>query len=118
MLSGCDLPNVVVSLAALLAAFLAGRWTTYGGASAAAANRRLVDVAPDVAEALYTPPPGHGQVAVPSRFRDVRGEVHNLRIGGFRFNVLVSRANSVRSGDVHRSDQLDLIFSGCERGAP
>eukprot|EP00966_Prymnesium_polylepis_P281339 6500733-Prymnesium_polylepis.1 len=64
--SGCDLPNVVVSLAALLAAFLAGRWTTYGGASAGAAARRLADVAPEVAEALYSPPAGHGEVAVPS----------------------------------------------------
>ena len=63
-------------------------------------------------ELLYSPPAGHGEVSVPSVVRDARGEVQNLRIGGFRFNVLVSEAGTLRSGDVHRSPQYDMIFSG------
>lgn len=72
----------------------------------------IKDVAPDVADHLYAPPPRHGEVAVPSVVRDSRGAVHNLKIGGFRFNVLVSSANTLRSGDVHRANQYDMIFSG------
>ena len=109
-----DLASAVVSLAALVGAFAMGRWSTIGGPSALRL-KKLSDVAPEVAPLLYSPPAGHGEVAVPSTVRDVRGEVHNLRFGGFRFNVLVSKAGAVRSGDVHRSDQLDLIFSGCVR---
>ena len=91
-----------------LIAFIAGRWT---GARESKAPR-LAAVAPDVEPHLYSPPPKHGEVAVPSTVRDARGAVHNLRIGGFRFNVLESRAGTVRSGDVHKANQLDMVFSG------
>ena len=47
-----------------------------------------------------------------SVLRDARGEIHNLQIGAARFNVLASRAGAMRSGDVHRSRQLDLVFRG------
>jgi hypothetical protein len=65
-----------------------------------------------VAEQTYKPPPGHGEVAVPSMHEDIRGAVHNLQIGGFRFNVLVSRSGVLRSGDVHPCRQFDMIFQG------
>ena len=71
----------------------------------------LNDVADEVKRALYSPPEGHGEVEVPSVMRDVRGEIHNLRIGGVRFNVLVSRAGTMRSGDVHAQTQYDLILA-------
>lgn len=104
--------SAIVSIAVLIATFAIGRWSTIAGPSALKI-KRLDEVDPEVSLELYSPPDGHGDVPVPSVVKDVRGEVHNLKIGGFRFNVLVSRAGSVRSGDVHRVDQLDLIFSGC-----
>lgn len=75
----------------------------------------LPDVESDVAAQLYSPPAHHGNVAVPSVFSDARGQVHNVRFGGFRFNVLVSEPGTLRSGDVHRADQLDMIFEGLVR---
>ena len=74
--------------------------------------RPLSAVAPEVAPGLYDPPAGHGEVQVPSVHLDARGAVHNLKFGGFRFNVLVSRGGTLRSGDVHTSPQLDMIFEG------
>ena len=106
--------DVIVSVVALVCAFCMGRWTTIGGGASgglrSASSRMQVSLPPE--DELRNPPPGHGAVAVPSVIRDVRGETNNLRIGGFRFNVLVSRAGSVRSGDVHQSDQYDMIFQG------
>ena len=97
----------LASGAALIVAFCAGRWS-----AAAPRPTPLADVAPDVRESLYSPPPGHGEVQVPSTVSDARGEVHNLRLGGFRFNVLVSKEGTMRSGDVHTREQLDMIFAG------
>ena len=96
-------------LLALPVAFLAGRWS--------AANKlpppiKLGRVEPDVVRHLYSPPAAHGVVSIPSVVRDARGAVHNLMIGSFRFNVLETRAGVARSGDVHRSDQLDFVFKG------
>ena len=91
-----------------IAAFIAGRWSFILKPS----QKPLDDVATEVKPHLYSPPVGHGLVSVPSVVRDARGEVHNLEAGGFRFNVLVSHAGVLRSGDVHRSRQFDLIFSG------
>ena len=99
-------PPVVLLVTSALA-FFAGRWS-----NALRKPNILKDVAAEVQPHLYSPPPMHGEVEVPSIVKDVRGEVHNLRIGGFRFNVLVSEKDTLRSGDVHRSDQLDMIFSG------
>ena len=73
---------------------------------------RLQSVAPEVLSELYDPPKRHGAVRVPSVVTDARGEVHNMQIGGFRFNVLLSEKGTLRSGDVHRADQLDFIFEG------
>ena len=103
------LPTGVIVALSSIAAFLAGRWSSVSQPGKPAI---LKEVASDVAPHLYSPPPFHGEVAVSSTVRDARGEVHNLRIGGFRFNVLVSEKGTLRSGDVHRNDQLDMIFSG------
>ena len=103
------LPTGVIVALSSIAAFLAGRWSSVSQPGKPAI---LKEVASDVAPHLYSPPPFHGEVAVPSTVRDARGEVHNLRIGGFRFNILVSEKGTLRSGDVHRNDQLDMIFSG------
>jgi hypothetical protein len=104
----------VGQLGLLAAAFLAGRWTHSLGTGPPQAV--LSDVAPEERHLLYTPPPGHGAVEVStttsSVLRDARGEIHNLRIGAARFNVLASRAGAMRSGDVHRSRQLDMVFTG------
>lgn len=106
------LPAILVGLLA----FVLGRLSV--GASPACAPALgsappLKDVADEVKRALYSPPDGHGEVAVPSVLRDARGEIHNLRIGGVRFNVLVSRAGTMRSGDVHAQTQYDLILKVC-----
>ena len=104
----------VGQLGLLAAAFLAGRWTHSFGTGSPLVE--LSDVAPEERHLLYTPPPGHGAVEVSttttSVLRDARGEIHNLRIGAARFNVLASLAGAMRSGDVHRSRQLDMVFSG------
>jgi hypothetical protein len=60
-------------------------------------------------------PAQHTDVRVPSKLIDARGEIHNLRIGGFRHNVLVSRPGALRSGDVHRARQLDVLYKGSVR---
>lgn len=100
----------LVTLAALVS-FCAGRWSV----SVVFKPTPLTDVASDVASDLYSPPAGHGLVRVPSTVTDRRGEVHNLELGNFRFNVLESKAGALRSGDVHRREQRDMIFSGCAR---
>jgi hypothetical protein len=95
---------------------LCGRWSVGENACeqphlhAAAAQPQ--QVASEILRALYDPPAGHAEVAVPSVHHDVRGEIHNMQIGTARFNVLVSRAGTLRSGDVHGVPQLDLIFTG------
>ena len=88
--------------------FLAGRWST----TCNSPPKPLKDVEPEVQPLLYSPPSGHGVVTVPSVFNDARGAVHNMEVGGFRFNVLVSDAGTLRSGDVHRSNQYDMLWMG------
>ncbi len=97
---------------ALSAAFITGRLTHTGWDLFPTGRPKLQDVAPEERDLLYSPPTGHGVVEVPSIHRDARGEIHNLQIGDARFNVLVTYAGAMRSGDVHRSRQLDLVFSG------
>ena len=101
------IPTPWVLLLVSCGSFFAGRWSC-----AAARKEMLIDVAPEVLPLLYDPPRGHGAVEVPSVKRDARGAVHNLQIGSFRFNVLESAKGTLRSGDVHKSPQLDMIFSG------
>lgn len=96
-------------LAAL--AFCIGRWSSCH----APKPLLLSAVTSEVDAELYPPPKRHGKVSVPSVIRDARGEVHNLRFGGQRVNILVSAAGTVRSGDVHRAKQLDMMFSGHAR---
>ena len=103
------MPSVACSALALATAFFIGRWTHSFGRQQ---QTELSNVAPEERNLLYTPPPGHGAVKVPSILRDARGEIHNLRIGAARFNILATLAGAMRSGDVHRSRQLDLVFSG------
>lgn len=93
--------------AACVVFFVLGRWS-----QSPPIRRPLQHMEKYVAEQTYKPPPGHGEVAVPSTHEDIRGAVHNLRIGGFRFNVLVSRSGVLRSGDVHPCRQFDMIFQG------
>ena len=92
-------------------AFLVGRWSR-GNVDCPMPSPALDTVDAEVLPHLYSPPRGHGRVEVPSTVSDARGSVHNLLIGGFRFNVLVSHAGTKRSGDVHQSRQLDMLFSG------
>ena len=104
--------HVLCRVLALSAAFITGRLTHTGWDLFATGRPKLQDVAPEERDLLYSPPTGHGVVEVPSIHRDARGEIHNLQIGDARFNVLVTYAGAMRSGDVHRSRQLDLVFSG------
>jgi len=98
------------SLAIFMVGYIAGRLRDKGCGDAA--PQPLTDVAYEVRSALYAPPKRLGAVAVPSVVPDARGAVHNLQVGGFRFNVLVSEAGTLRSGDVHKADQLDMVFEG------
>ncbi len=96
-----------------LAVFLAGRWSVGSGSIAKPWRYYLYGPGSGVDKTLLTEPPsGHSEVQVPSVLQDARGSIHNLRIGGFRFNVLVSKAGALRSGDVHTTRQHDFIFSG------
>ena len=71
--------------------------------------------AADVLPLLYDPPTGHSKVAVSQVKSDTRGAVHNLEFGGFRVNVLVSSAGTLRSGDLHPARQNDFLFKGRAR---
>lgn len=51
-------------------------------------------------------------VPVPSVYKDVRGEIHNFRVGNKRINLLYSKSQTMRSGDIHKSVQHDFVFSG------
>ena len=58
---------------------------------------------------------GPGRIAnapVPSVFCDDRGEIHRLRVGGKRLNLLFSKANVMRSGYLHPNYTKDYIISG------
>jgi hypothetical protein len=110
------LKNQLFLMLAAVFIFLCGRWSVREHCVAPlGAGPAPRAVAAEVEPSLYEPPTGHAVVPVPSVVKDARGEIHNLMIGGARFNVLVSRAGTMRSGDVHRWPQLDLIFSGLVR---
>jgi hypothetical protein len=51
-------------------------------------------------------------VPVPSIYQDERGEIHNLKIGDERLNLLYTKAGVMRSGDLHADTQHDFVFSG------
>jgi hypothetical protein len=58
------------------------------------------------------PPNVNQPVPVPSIYRDERGEIHNLKIGDQRLNILHTKAGVMRSGDLHVDTQHDFVFSG------
>ncbi len=45
-------------------------------------------------------------------YKDHRGEIHRLNLGGVKFNVLFTKAGVMRSGDYHPNTQYDFILSG------
>ena len=58
--------------------------------------------------------PSKGDLSSPV-FRDGRGEIHRLEIGGTKLNMLFSKAGVLRSGDVHKNTQFGFVFSGLVR---
>jgi hypothetical protein len=58
---------------------------------------------------------GPGRIAnapVPSVFSDDRGEIHRLRVGGRRINLLYSKAQVMRSGYLHPNNTHDFVVFG------
>jgi len=45
-------------------------------------------------------------------YKDSRGEIRRYEINGVKFNVLITKAGVMRSGDYHPNTQYDLILSG------
>jgi len=58
---------------------------------------------------------GPGRIAkapVPSIFVDDRGDIHRLRCGGQRINLLFSKKGVMRSGYLHPHAMHDVVVSG------
>lgn len=58
---------------------------------------------------------GPGRIAnspVPSIYQDDRGEIHRLRVGHRRMNVLYSKEGVMRSGYLHPHSMNDFVVSG------
>lgn len=58
---------------------------------------------------------GPGRIAnspVPSIFRDDRGEIHRMRVGGTRVNMLFSKRDVMRSGYLVLSKTVHFVVSG------
>eukprot|EP00980_Cylindrotheca_fusiformis_P027861 scaffold22560_cov135-Cylindrotheca_fusiformis.AAC.72 len=58
---------------------------------------------------------GPGRIAnspVPSIFRDDRGSIDRLRVGGKRINILHSKAGVMRSGYLHAESKFDYLMCG------
>ncbi|CAB9513923.1 expressed unknown protein [Seminavis robusta] len=58
---------------------------------------------------------GPGRIAnspVPSIFVDDRGEIHRLRVGGKRINMLFSKKDVMRSGYLHNHKTFSFVVSG------
>lgn len=58
---------------------------------------------------------GPGRIAsapVPSIFVDDRGEIHRLRVGGKRINMLYSKKDVMRSGYLHNHKTFSFVVSG------
>lgn len=58
---------------------------------------------------------GPGRIAnspVPSIFRDDRGEIHRMRVGGIRVNMLFSKQDVMRSGYLVLSKTVHFVVSG------
>lgn len=58
---------------------------------------------------------GPGRIAnapVPSIYYDDRGEIHRVRVGGKRMNLLFSKKKVMRSGYLHHNTTIDFVVSG------
>lgn len=58
---------------------------------------------------------GPGRLAnapVPSVYSDDRGEIHRVRIGGKRLNLLHSKESVMRSGYLHHNTMHDFVLEG------
>lgn len=58
---------------------------------------------------------GPGRIAnspVPSIFVDDRGEIHRLRVGGKRVNMLFSKKDVMRSGYLHNHKTFSFVVTG------
>lgn len=58
---------------------------------------------------------GPGRIAkapIPSIYLDDRGDIHRLRVGGTRINLLYSKQNTMRSGYFHPHITYDFIVNG------
>ena len=73
------------------------------------AGKRGILKSPNVCAA---PPSVNRPIPVPSVYEDARGEIHNLRVGGSRYNLLYTRKGVMRSGDIHENTQHDFVFRG------
>lgn len=64
------------------------------------------------ANVTEAPPRVNTPVPAPSVYKDGRGEIHNIKVGGKRVNILFTKQHVMRSGDIHENTQHDFIFSG------
>jgi len=58
---------------------------------------------------------GPGRIAtapVPSIYVDDRGDIHRLRVGGRRVNLLFSKKGVMRSGYLHPHAMHDVVIAG------
>ena len=58
---------------------------------------------------------GPGRIAkapVPSIYVDDRGDIHRLRVGGQRINLLFSKKGVMRSGYLHPHTMHDVVITG------
>ena len=70
-------------------------------------NRQILE-SPHVSE-------GPGRIAkapVPSIYVDDRGDIHRLRVGGQRINLLFSKKGVMRSGYLHPHVMQDVVIRG------
>jgi len=44
--------------------------------------------------------------------KDSRGEIRRFEVNGTKFNILITKAGLLRSGDIHPATQYDLILEG------
>lgn len=48
----------------------------------------------------------------PTVFKDCRGEIRKLKFHGVEVNLVFTKAGALRSGDVHPSNQHDILLRG------
>lgn len=60
---------------------------------------------------VYKPQQEPGGLEKPV-YTDVRGSIHRVEVEGIKVNILFTKAGFMRSGDLHKNRQLDVILSG------